>query len=130
MPLEIIIHCSQATGVGLYGKTHSFSTKVSFSCAQFAVNHIISLVVNFSSPLANRGDQRQYPKGTEALLTRKVCGEGILNSSTLQTFKIGRASFSFPFLIFNIRPVGHQVISLWFFFSVGYYFLFFHELSS
>ncbi|CAN0899997.1 hypothetical protein LINGRAHAP2_LOCUS20590, partial [Linum grandiflorum] len=70
---------------------------------------LILLVVNFSSPPANRGDQRQqYQKGTEGLVTRKVCGEGILSSTTLQTLKIGRASFSFPFLIFNIRPVGHQ----------------------
>ncbi|CAN1784731.1 hypothetical protein LINPERHAP1_LOCUS16657 [Linum perenne] len=60
------------------------------------------------SLLANRGDQRQYLKGTEPLLPRKVFGGGVLNSTTLQTLKIRRAICSFPFLIFNIRPVGHQ----------------------
>ncbi|CAI0381031.1 unnamed protein product [Linum tenue] len=56
----------------------------------------------------NRSDRRQYLKLTEPLMPRKVFGGGILNSSSLQTLKLRKAVCSFPFLIFNIRPIGHQ----------------------
>ncbi|KAF5726034.1 hypothetical protein HS088_TW23G00772 [Tripterygium wilfordii] len=62
---------------------------------------------------AYRGDWPNYSRVCEHLMTcKRICG-GILHSKSLRTLKTKRAiSYPFSFILYNAKPVGHQVFGM------------------